>query len=365
MISESMPQLVLRRAQFSRLTVSGFLAVFVALMFLTGCVISPRRPVPGSGSPTPTPTPGAATGQLYVSNDSASAILRFGGALTANGTATPTVIKGLATKLNSPQYLFLDAATDTLYVANSGTSSILVFANASTMTGAPAPSREIIASNAAFTSPSDIALDKTRNLLYVVDGFDIFSFANASTINGVVSPAQDMILTFAPQAIFVDGANNRLYAANAAGSQIAIFDAASTLTANVAPTRTVSGTSLNAPSGVLVDSSGRLVVANAGVTGPSITIFSGAATANGTPTPVATITGANTTLNTPNQIVLNTAATGGDLYVADPTAGSIDVFTNLATANANLAPARRLTGTGVTQSSAAPTARGIALDTSR
>jgi hypothetical protein len=367
-----MPQHELRRAQVSRLTVSGLLTVCFVLMLLTGCVISPRRTVGGSTSPTPTPTatptptPGV-TGQLYVSNDTANALLRFSNALTVNGsTATPTVIKGTATKLNGPQYLFLDVANDTLYVANSGSSSILVFANASTMTGSPAPTREI--ASIALTSPSDVALDKTRNLLYVADGFEIFSFANASTATGTLSAAQDIVLTFAPSALFVDAANNRLYAADATGSQIAIFDAASTLNGPKTPTRTISGaaTQLNAPSGVLLDSNGRLVVSNGGVTGPSITIYSSASVAaGGNATPVAVLNGVNTTFNTPNQIVLNTAATGGDLYVTDPAAGAVDIFTNLAAANGSPAPARRLTGTGVTQSTVAPTARGIALDITR
>lgn len=353
------------------------MAVCIVLL-LSGCVISPRRPDPGAGSgggtptptptptpvPTPTPTP-APTGKLYVSNDTANAILRFDNAFTANGAASPAApVTGASTKLNSPQYVFLDAATDQLYVANSGTSSILVFSNASTMSGNVAPSREITA--VKLGGPSDVALDKTRDLLYVVDGADILSFANATTANGLLTPTQDLALTFAPQAIFVDAANNRMYVADPAGNQIVVFDAVSTLNGGVVASRTISGagTQLAAPSGVLVDSGGRLVVTNSGTTA-TITIYSNAATANGNLAPVAVISGASTTLSGPNQIVADAAPSGGELYVADPTAGSVDIFANLAAANGNIAPTRRLTGTGVTQGSAAPTARGVALDITR
>src|SRR5882672_3004347 len=62
---------------------------------LAGCVISPRRPVPGA---TPTPTPGTG-GKLYVSKQGANAILRFDSALTASGNVAPaTTISGAGTQ---------------------------------------------------------------------------------------------------------------------------------------------------------------------------------------------------------------------------------------------------------------------------
>ena len=351
------------------------------LLLLSGCVISPRRPDPGAGggggthtptptptpvpTPTPTPTP-APTGKLYVSNDTANAILRFDNAFTANGAAAPAaVVTGASTKLSTPQYVFLDAAADQLYVANAGvSSSILVFSNASTMSGNVAPSREITAT--LLGGPSDVALDKTRDLLYVVDGTNILGFANGTTATGFLTPTQLIALTFPPQAIFVDATNNRMYIADPVGNKIVVLDAVSTLNGGVIASRTISGagTQLAAPSGVLVDSGGRLVVTNSGATA-TITIYSNAATANGNVAPVAIISGANTTLSGPNQIVVDAAPGGGELYVADPTAGSVDIFANLAAANGNIAPTRRLTGTGVTQGAAAPTARGVALDITR
>src|SRR5690348_4263272 len=80
----------------------GCCALLLAYV-LTGC-ISPRR-LPGDVVPgaTPTPTPpGTATGKLYVSNQTANSILRFDGALTANGNVGPNVtISGSNTQLNA------------------------------------------------------------------------------------------------------------------------------------------------------------------------------------------------------------------------------------------------------------------------
>src|SRR5947209_6762744 len=136
----------------------GWLCASSFLLFLvvSGCVISPRRlpgdivpgatptPTPGP-SATPTPTPGATPqGKLYVSNSGINAILRFDQALTASGNAPLAVtISGTNTKLNAPEYIFLDTAADRLYVANNGDLSILIFDNISTKTGNVAPERVI------------------------------------------------------------------------------------------------------------------------------------------------------------------------------------------------------------------------------
>jgi hypothetical protein len=344
-------------------------AVF-CLLFVVGCVISPRRTLGGGGA-TPTPTPTASptptpsvTGKLYVANGGANSILRFDAALTASGNIVPAVtITGANTTLNAPAFITLDVVADRLFVANNGDLSVLIFDNISTKTGNVAPERTIAGSLTTLISPTDVSLDKGRNLLYVADDIDIHVFASASTATGNIAPARNISVGFAVSAILVDGTNDRLYVANQAGNAIAIFDSASTLSGPVSATRTIQGaaTHLATPGGLQIDGLGRLVVSNASPA--SITIYPNAAVSNGNIAPTGEIIGSNTGMSVPDQIVVNTAGTGS-VYNADPGAARVAVFANLNTATGNIAPTRSIVGvsTGLTVGGQPV---GVALDTTR
>src|SRR5437016_4619721 len=95
------------------------------LVFLAGCVISPRRDGTTSGGGGGGGTP---TGKLYVSNDSQSSILRFDNGLTVNGNVAPAaIISGAATQLANPHYILVDTGADRLFVANLNGGNILVW----------------------------------------------------------------------------------------------------------------------------------------------------------------------------------------------------------------------------------------------
>ena len=95
----------------------------------------------------------------------------------------------------------------------------------------------------------------------------------------------------------------------------------------------------------------------------SITTYSNASVATGDVVPVTNITGGNTRLQSPQQIALNRSVSNGELYVADPLAAGILVFTNMSTTTGNVAPARVIIGsnTGLTASAI----NGMALDPTR
>jgi DNA-binding beta-propeller fold protein YncE len=310
-------------------------------------------------------------GRIYVSNASNNSIVRFDSALTVSGNATPgTVITGAATLLSTPQYLFVDVANNRLFVANQGGSNILVFDNANTQTGNAAPTRTISGPATQLFSPVDVALDRTRDLLYVADNTAIQVFANGSTATGNVSPLHSLSLGFTPSALFVDSANNRLFVADTTSNAVHVFDAAGTLNGVVSANRIVSGgtTQLNQPGGLQVDNAGRLIVSN--FNGATVTFYPNAATANGNVAPVATITGGSTGMIAPTQIVLNNATTTGDLYLADGAAASVLIFANIGAANGNVTPTRTINGsnTGLVRAGGGVgpfSAKGIALDTSR
>jgi hypothetical protein len=306
-----------------------------------------------------------------VVSETANAILRFDNAFTATGNVAPAAtITGASTQLNVPQYLTLDTALDRLFVANLGGSSILVFDQISTKNGNIAPSRTIFGPTTGLIRPSDVSYDKSRNALYVADGPDVYVFNSASNANGDTAPARDIKPGFAVSALFIDSTNDRLYLADPTANTIAIFDSASVLNGTVTATRSLAGptTNLSEPFGIQVDSAGRLIVSNSGTgSGGQITVYSGAATVNGDVPPVATIAGASTTLTTPTQIAINPSSSSGELYVANPFAGNIPIFTGYATANGNVAPARNINGAATTlvPSGGHPTARGLALDDKR
>jgi hypothetical protein len=329
----------------------GFLFFFI--LSIVGCVISPRRGSSGGGGGG-----GGTVGKLYVTNDSGNAILRFDKAFTATGNVTPgATISGSSTQLASPQYLFMDASNDRLFVANKNGGSILIFEAMSTRNGNVGPNR--VVTSTSLATPIDVAVDKNRDLLYVADTNAILVFAKASSVNGLTSPAR--VIQTASQltagAILLDSTNDRLFAADPLNNAIDVFDSASTLSGTVPINRQLIGsnTQLSQPFGLQIDSASRLIVSN--FASASITIYANAATINGNVGPASVISGSNTALFGPTQLAINTAATSGELLVADPSGNHVVVFTTIATLTGtqNIAPARNLTGS--------TTVRGVAIDT--
>lgn len=356
------------------------------LLFLTlviaGCQISPRRTLGGtsttSPTPTPSPTPVATptpiptptpvptptpTGKLYVTSGSQNSIVRFDNAFTATGNVAPAAnVSGVATGLSLPVYLALDSTADRLFVASRSNASIVIFDQASTKTGNVAPNRVISGAATNLGTPTDVSLDKSRDLIYVADDLDVFVFNAASTANGNVAVSRDIQVGFVVSAVLIDSAADRLFVADPTGNTIDVFDSASTLTGAVTPSRQISGaaTGLGHPAGLRIDTLGRLIVSNSSPA--SITVYN-AASASGNVAPSATISGTNTGLVTPNQIDFDPTGSG-TLYVADPGAGNIAIFGSFSTASGNIAPTRTISG-ALTTLSATGLNSGVAVDATR
>ncbi len=348
---------------------SGKCCAIAALLFLTllnGCVISPRRTLGGGGTGgTGGGGGGTATGgKLYVT--SGNSIVRFDSALSAGGNIAPggTII-GSATTLSLPQALQIDPITDRLYVANQGANSIVIFPAASTATANVTPIAVIAGNNTGLSLPVGIALDNTRDILYVANGTNILVFANVSTMVGTVNtaPAQSFITGLTIKGIAVDDTNNVLYVADAIDNQVAIYQSANAQSGVGFANGTIVGadTTLNQPSGVAIDSAGRLIVSSPG--GPNITAFPNPTIANGDVLPAAVITGGNTLLSSPLQIATTSSITNGALFVADNQANVVQIYAPISTVTGtvNLAPIRQLSGATTTLSHPI----GIALDSTR
>jgi hypothetical protein len=342
------------RSYFMRRT-CAFLTLFLLFM---GCQLSPRRSVTSSGGGG-----GTSGGELYVSTP--NSILRFNNAESSNGNVAPVgTITGSNTSLSAPQHLFLDVAADRLYVANQGGSSILVFDNASTLNGNIAPTRVISGGATLLVAPFDMVVDSTNNLLYVADGTAILVFAGASTVNGNTPPVRNINLGISPGGLFLDATNNRLYVSDPGDNAVDRLDGISSQDVVGIVGGAIAGpnTRLSQPRGVALDASGKLIVANS-ATPASITVYPNASTATGDAVPSINITGSTTHLQSPGQIALNRNIANGELYVADPLAASILIFTNVSTTGGNVAPARTIGGsnTGLTASAI----NGLAIDPTR
>jgi Beta-propeller repeat len=265
------------------------------LTFLAGCGGSTATaPVTTSG---PTLASGGAA-NIYVTqgNNNNQMILQFSAA--ANGSVSPT-----STLTMPAGFTAQSVATDSagqLYVGGIF-GPILVYAAGAS--GAAAPVRTILGSSTSFADPRVLTVDSAGSLYvysFVVQGgaptVSIFS----PGANGQAAPSRQIVgaLTLLDygSGIAVDRSNN-LYVANAGETgpgTILVFSP--TATGNVAPVRTITGP-LGQTFGIDTDPAGNLYVltySGGSASAPTIVEFGPAAT--GVAVPVRTIAGANTGL---------------------------------------------------------------------
>jgi hypothetical protein len=336
---------------------------FGSLKSCTGCLLL-FMACSSLMQPTASPTPSAtAKGTIYGASPAgpsgASAIFRLNNPSSLNGNIVPSAtITGPLTLLDSP-VISLDASADRLFALvnmDSPLGMILVFDHASTRNGDVFPGRVIAGNATGIQGKGVFAVDSTRNRLYAgtrvaVNGsVNILVFKNAGAASGNVPP--DAILQFSssptfPVSLVLDQVNDRLFIGDSS-QNIRVFDHASMLTAGpMVPNRTISDPNNILSGGMALDSAGRLLVSSRNSTNPAhISIYANAATANGVVSPVAIITGPATALNIggPGALAVFNgpgASAGGDLYVSVES-GKVLVFTNIATANGDMKPARTI-----------------------
>jgi hypothetical protein len=208
-------------------------------------------------------------------------------------TASARVIKGAATGILTSYYntVALDPANALIYYHNP--TSVLVFGDATHATGNIAPTRTIT-SSALTAVQGGIALDTTRNILYVGNGANtILVFTNASTANGATTPARTITASgmTSMYGIAIDTVNDRLYVANYANVQV--LNNASIISGAVTPNRTITTAGIAMSNiGVAIDTTNDLLYIGARDAGTISTVA--ASTANGATTPIRSISGINT-----------------------------------------------------------------------
>lgn len=273
-------------------------------------------------------------GNVYVTQQ-VGQVLIFAAGSTGNVAPTSMMQGGCNAGLCEPSGVAIDSE-GRIYIAStdsdSTVSSVQVYAAGSS--GVVTSIATIRGSNTNLFSAQGIALDKNENIW--ISGYD--SLTQLGTItsypagsNGNVTPTVTISgsstgLNLA-YALGLDNAGN-LYVANYTGSlgeagSVAIFAPASD--GDVAPTAViVSDAALNGPTGIALDSSGNVYVANS-AGGPnqlgSVTVYPSGSDANVAPAVI--ISGPDTGLDTPNGIAVGAS---GKIYVSNLGNNSITVY---------------------------------------
>lgn len=145
--------------------------------------------------------------------------------------------------------LSLDPAADRLFVS-SPNGAVGVYDDASTADGEQAPDRTILL-DAPFSFLWGSAYDASRDELYLGDqviGVGVYVVANASTEDGLTAPVRSIggptYPLQQPSQIGYDVANDRLVTIDTGDNTVKVFDFASTLDGDVAPTRVIGGVQL-------------------------------------------------------------------------------------------------------------------------
>lgn len=143
----------------------------------------------------------------------------LGGSATPTPTPTPTATP---TPSGTPNPTPTPAApTNRLYVSNQNTNSIAVFASAISTTGNVAPIATIVGAATTFNGPQYMALDVVHDRLFVANTGDsanlgtVLIFDSASTLNGNAAPTRTIGGTISglisPSDVAYDATNDRLY----------------------------------------------------------------------------------------------------------------------------------------------------------
>lgn len=249
-----------------------------------------------------------------------------------------------------------DSNTDSLYVVDLNTVSILIFDGVSATNGNVAPSRVVSGGSTGITNnPQSAAIDKKRNLLYVAGPMGVVVFSNATTVDGNVAPLHTIAganTNFSGSSnirLALDETHDRLFVSdpNNATPSIFVFDNASQKDGNVAPNRTIAGTNTTFvfPWGISLDTKRNLLyVADEGTSSSnsSIEIFSKAGSANGNIAPSRTIAGTTSTINRPTDVYIDPVA--DTLYATDAGTNLVLSWDNASTIDGDIAPNRSIDG---------------------
>lgn len=326
----------------------------IPAFLVTSLLVSTLAACGGSGGGS-VPPPGPATiFQVDANSDDAVGIWRPDDGVIDGDTAPTSAIGGMTNAVISGAYgVHRDSRGDTLIVGDTATATIRFWDGVSALDGDAAPTRVLTGASTLITTGNayEIYVDEVRDLLYVAYNNGVFVFANAATIDGDVAPvrhitgaATGLVTGNRDKRLFVDETNDRLYVLEADVPAVFVWDLASTVDGDTAPTRTVSGmnTGFSFPWGIAVDV-GRNILYVADESADAVFIFDAANTLDGDVAPNRTLTGPGSTVTSPAGIDVDPVT--NRLYVSHfPASAAISIWDDAATVNGAIAPTRSLTG---------------------
>ncbi len=333
--------------------------LIAGILLLAGC---------GGGSSTPDNVNTTGASKLFISGKTSGLspqIVSYESTNLSTGSIDATrTITGTSTLLNNTRGIALDLTNDRLYVADFGGNSIIVFDNASATTGNTTPTRVITGANTGLNSPWAVYFDATNDRLYVSNfsssAHNVLVFDNASSINGDVAPSR-VISGFTLYAysqlsgLSVDVTRDILYVMDFNGQAIYVIGNASTATGSMAASRVISGnqTGLSGAHGIETDSTNDQIIVS-GYNSGTILIFASASSANGNIAPTRTITPTDITFS-PVTTVLDSV--NDKLYVLNSSVSRLEIINTASTASGSITPDTIVDLNGVS----AP--MGLAVDT--
>jgi sugar lactone lactonase YvrE len=290
----------------------GVIAIFCAAAL---AIVGLHRSGGRAYSADPTPT-------LFVTDNCSNAVTAYPAA--SNGDVPPLAP---ATGLTSPVAVAFDASGN-IYAANACTGTITIYARGSN--GNAAPTATIGGSSTGLSAPEGIALDSTTGNIYVADYGDgnygsgrVLVFPPLGSSTGPLNEAPTATIYGSNTGldyavgIALDSSRN-IYVADPGNGSVFVYPAlgSSTGLLNELPIATISGanTGLNLPGGMALDSSGKIYVADNGATSVFVYPALGSSTGLLNEFPTATISGSNTGLNGPFGVALDSSR---NIYVAD------------------------------------------------
>jgi hypothetical protein len=237
--------------------------------------------------------------------------------------------------------------TGLLYVLDRANKEIYVYDNIGTIDGAVDPVRTISGDNTLLVSPTTLAVDGRRDVLYVAETSEqqVLAFPQSSIANGDVTPLRLYPGLGRGTAMFVDVPGNRLYAGDAVNQAIQAWDNVSSLASGTIPNRTIPlGYE---PSAVFVDTDRDLLYVG-DPAGGAINVYSNASTLGVLATPDNVIQDTDEPFLSIRSIAGN--ITNDILFVSDDFVPSIEIFDQASTIDGSVVADRSLQGdtTGLT-----------------
>ncbi|MGE0868384.1 MAG: hypothetical protein AB7P03_07480 [Kofleriaceae bacterium] len=227
-------------------------------------------------------------GLLYVSNAGGSGtparrITIYEDAGELDGAPAPSrVLEG--GDLQDLRGIYVDTTRNLLYVANRSPGAIAIYSDACNLAGTPAPAPRalIVGPSTGLNVVGQIAVDETRDLLYIANDIDIRVYGKASELRGpIINPpdrtlelrdADANIIALEASGVSIDPATDMLYIVHRGttvapptdpGSSIFVVHDASIAGSDVVVSRTITATtgSFDHPMAVHV-ANNRLITSN-------------------------------------------------------------------------------------------------------